>query len=88
MPKIPQAAMTFDGIEHWYKHTFEHLGWMVLAVGKGEKKKVEQYKESIARLLEVIDHVSQEYQDPDRLHDLDVLKMHVEYLWDFVNKSL
>src|SRR5579883_3107468 len=85
---LPQLANTFDGIEHWFEHTFEHLGWMVLAAGKGQHKKVELYKESIERLLETIHHVSQEYRDHDRLHDLNVLRINTEYLLDFVNSNL
>lgn len=76
------------GINHWHKHMFEKLGWMVLAKAKGYKEKIVQYKHGLKHLLETIDHVSAEYKDHNRKHDLNVLRMNVVELHDFVMKHL
>ena len=81
-------ANTMHGLQHWYKSTFEKLGWMVLAKEKGYDFKIVTYKRSIQHLLKSIDHVSSEYKDADRKHDLNVLKMNTECLWAFVQRSL
>jgi hypothetical protein len=83
---LPEFASTLYGIQHWYKHVFEHLGWMVLAAGKGQHGKIEQYKKSIERLIQTIDHVSAEYKDGDRKHDLNVMRMNTVFLLDFVTE--
>jgi hypothetical protein len=82
--KLPELASTFSTIENWYKHIFEKMGWIVLAAGKGHEQKVQGYKKEISQLIKVIDHVSQEYTDNDRLHDMNVMRMNVEYLQLFV----
>ena len=84
--KLPQLANTLHGIEEWYSHIFKHLGWIVLAAGKGNTKKVDAYKHSLEQFVEVVDHVASEYEDPDRLHDMNVMKMHVEYLLSFLDE--
>jgi hypothetical protein len=67
---------------------FEKLGWMVLAKAKGYTEKVSLYKKSIGYLIETIDHVMAEYEDHNRKHDLDVLKMNAKCLQRYVTKHL
>lgn len=86
--KLPEYAATFRGLHHWYDAKFEKLGWMVLAKAKGHTEKVTAYKTGINRLLKSIAHVSSEYQDPDRKHDLAVLHMNTLELKHFVEKTL
>ena len=85
---LPKHSATMHGINHWHKHMFEKLGWMVLAKAKGYKEKIVQYKHGLKHLLETIDHVSAEYKDHNRKHDLNVLRMNVVELHDFVMKHL
>ena len=81
-------ASTMKGIHHWHIRTFEKLGWMVLAKAKGYDYKVEAYKKSIDHLLKTINHVEAEYENHNRKHDLNVLRMNVECLRDYVRKHL
>ena len=80
-----QGVPTIEGIYEWYKHLFEHLGWMILAKQRGYHDKLFEYKNSIQRLLEAIEHRSKMLHDKDIkkdfeiLHDnLSVLKKHAE----------
>jgi hypothetical protein len=81
-------ANTMAGLHEWYEKKFEKLGWMVLAKEKGYDYKISNYKKGIHHLLESIEHVMAEYEDPDRVHDLEVLHMNVKCLEDFVMKHL
>jgi hypothetical protein len=86
--RLPMHASTMKGIYHWHTRMFEKLGWMVLAKAKGYDFKVEAYKKSIDHLLKTIDHVSAEYVNQNRKHDLNVLRMNTVCLQDFVRKHL
>ncbi len=85
---LPMYASTMKGIQHWHVRTFEKLGWMVLAKAKGYNYKVDAYKKSIENLLKTIDHVSAEYENHNRKHDLNVIRMNVKCLQDYVQKHL
>lgn len=85
---LPMHANTMDCIQDWYNKVFKKLGWMVLAQAKGYDYKIVSYKKSILNLLESIEHVMSEYEDPDRVHDLEVLHMNVKVLHEFVMKHL
>lgn len=85
---LPRLASTMHGVQKWYKHMSQKLGWMVIARGKGYDDKVAMYKKSLSHLLETIDHIAEEYTDADRLHDLNVIRMDAEYLYDYVLKNL
>ena len=65
---------------------FEKVGWMVLWKAKGVDHRIASYKKNIQHLIDSIKHVSAEYKDPDRKHDLAVLQMNAETLRDFVMK--
>ena len=41
-------AATMDGLNHWHKHAFEKLGWMVLAYNRMSENKF------ILKLLSII----------------------------------
>ncbi len=85
---LPMHASTMKGIHHWHTRMFEKLGWMVLAKEKGYGYKVDTYKKSLDHLVKTIDHVSAEYENRNRKHDLRVLRMNVVCLQDFVKKHL
>ena len=80
MRSLPENAATFHGLHHWHKEIFEKLGWMVLAKAKGMDYKISVYKKSIDHLIKSIKHVSAEYEEADRKHDLNVLLMQAECL--------
>ena len=85
---LPMYAATMQGIQKWHIRTFEKLGWMVLAKAKGYSYKIDTYKKSIESLLKTIDHVSAEYENHNRIHDLKVMRMNVKYLQDYVENNL
>jgi hypothetical protein len=84
---LPKYTGTFYGLHRWYKRIFEKVGWLVLAKAKGYTGKIEEYKRGIARFLKTVDHVSGEYSNVDRKHDLNVLKMNMLALQGFVNRT-
>jgi hypothetical protein len=88
LSKLPENAATFHGLHDWHQAMFEKLGWMVLSKAKGMNYKVEAYKKSLDRLIASIKHVSSEYTEADRKHDLAVLLMHAECLREFIRKHL
>lgn len=81
---LPELASTFRSVQRWYEHVFTHLGWMILAAGKGNPGKIDNYINGIEHLLATIDHLMKEYENDDRLHDLNVMRMNTEFLLDFV----
>ena len=52
--KISKCAhnTTFDGLQKWYRSSFEQLGWMILALKFGYKDKVQVYKQNTLMLRE------------------------------------
>lgn len=81
-----ENAVTLQGLEHWFNGLSEKLGWMVIAKAKGMDYKVTSYKKSINRLVAAIKRVSNEYEEHDRKHDLNVLLLYVECLKSTVDK--
>ena len=85
---LPMYMATMAHINHWHNSMFEKLGWMTLAKAKGYDYKISAYKKSVDNLHKTILHVMKEYQDPDRLHDLNVLRLDVECLQGTIKKLL
>ena len=51
---VPKDEITFHGLHGWYKHIFEHLGWMVLCSRKNTcKTKRIAYVMSIDKYMEM-----------------------------------
>ena len=86
--RLPKHSSTMYGINHWYKHVFEQLGWMILAKAKGYDTKIAAYKMSVTNLIASIKHVMAEYENHDRKHDLKVILMHTELLGEKMTKVL
>ena len=78
--KLPQYSMTKHALQIWYKSMFEKLGWMILAKAKDHEYKISCYKRSVKELIK--------HADPDRLHDINVIKMNAVFLDKFVTKHL
>lgn len=75
---------TFSGLQEWYNHKFEKLGWMILAKDKGMNDKIMEYIHSVNRLEESIQYKLKNTKDVDRkydlnimLHNVGVLKQHI-----------
>ena len=55
MADSEQNHSTLHGLDHWFKYTFEKLGWVVLAIHKNKDEshsdKVKAYKSSVKRLI-------------------------------------
>jgi predicted ATP-binding protein involved in virulence len=85
--KGPAADVTFHGIELWYKHKFEHLGWMLLAKRDGYTDKVMAYKNSTLRLRDTIDRKIRKVHDKDKKADLVIMKNNVELLIEHSDKD-
>ena len=64
---------TFYGIHKWSKHTFEKLGWMVLAHNEGNKLKIKVYMNCIYELQELIEKKIKSVEEKDRKDDLEIL---------------
>jgi hypothetical protein len=86
--RLPRLIATFHGLQGWYQYLFEKLGWIVEAKAMGNTGKIAEYKRSIRRFLEVVKHVHNEYEGHNNKHDLNVLRMKVEVLQDYVNKHI
>ena len=85
---LPMHMTTYHHVECWHKCMFEKLGWMTLAKAKGYDYKISTYKKNIDHLHKTILHLMKEYKDPDRLHDLNVLRINVECLKTTADKCL
>ena len=85
--KLPMLASTLHGLHRWHDSLFEKVGYMVLAKAKGRTQKIVSFKASIDYFLKSVDHVSKEYQNQNKKHDLNVLRMNMMELKDFVNRN-
>jgi hypothetical protein len=86
--RIPRNSATMPALNHWYKSLAEKLGWIILSQAKGLEYKVTAYKKSIDHFLRSAKHVSTEYENHNRKHDINVMILNIEVLRDFVNKKL
>lgn len=89
-PTGPSAGCdsTFDGLHHWFKHVFEHLGWMILAKERGMNDKTMVYKNSIKRLKESIEYKIKQIHDKDKKEDLKIMWHNVNTLMKHAEMDL
>ena len=71
---------TIHQLEHWTKKLFEHYGWILLADEHGKEIKVLAYLESIDELIRHLELALEEYEDHDKLLDVEALLHKVEIL--------
>jgi len=91
---------TRQSLHHWFKHLFEHLGWMVLCKSRSVdesnseqertlcKNKVELYCDEITGFLIALDEKKATLVDVDSKNDLDVLSKEAKILKKFVSATL
>lgn len=81
-------SATMHGLNHWHKHMFEHLGWMILAKEKyNTPDKIATYKKSIDRLKEAIECKINTVEDKDKKADLQILWDNIMILKKHVEKD-
>lgn len=78
---------TYIGLNIWFKHAFENLGWMVLAKSHGHMDKVVVYKNSLNHLKDAIEQRIHFMKDKDKKEDLGILHRDVIVLIEHVNKD-
>lgn len=71
---------TFHGIQKWYVHMFEKLGWIVLTNEHGNKQKVDCYLNSVERLQKAISEKIRTVKCEDKKTDLTIMKNNVDIL--------
>jgi hypothetical protein len=78
---------TFHGLNHWYKHVFEELGWIVLAKHHGCMDKVYAYKASLQHLKYALECRIKTMHDVDKKQDLNTMCNDVICLMDHVHQD-
>lgn len=79
---------TSMGLNEWYKHMFEKLGWMVLAKSYGDMNdKIVSYKYSLMRLKNKIKCKMDGIHDPDKRDDLHIMLRNVNILISHVARN-
>jgi len=90
---------TRHGLENWYHHEFEHLGWMVLAKRESVEsespelrqhmaEKVKMYCSGIKNLLMAIKEKMDKVTEADEKSDLAILYKNTESLKQFASATL
>ena len=87
--KISKCAhnTTFDGLQKWYRSSFEQLGWMILALKFGYKDKVQVYKQNTLMLRDCLAKKYKKMTDHDKKEDVKIMLNNVEILIKHVNKD-
>lgn len=75
-------------LHSWMKHSFQKLGWMVIAKENGNLLQVEAYKDSLKRLEGKISEKLEKVKDSDKKGDLKEMLTYVKILRKFVKKNI
>ena len=78
---------TMAGLQHWFTHLFEQLGWMVLAQKYGYTDKIKVYKKSIERMQCSLEKKMKTMQNEDDKRDLKIMHENIRLLQEHVNKD-
>ena len=79
---------TFHGLQHWSKHMFEQLGWMILAKKHGLMDKIHAYKNSLQRLKWSMENKMNTMKDSDKKNDLEIMHKNLLCLIEHAEKDL
>ena len=86
-PNTDFVATTFDGLQNWLKHEYEHLGWNTLSVVKGNSAKALAYLESLEKLGTAIqERKTLESSNLVVMRDLSVLEWKLTQLKEMTTK--
>ena len=81
MDNIIMENVTLDGLEHWLKHQYEHLGWVALTLESGHPEKAYAFANSLDRLEKAIgERRSIETHCKQTLRDFEVLQYKLDKL--------
>ncbi len=92
-------AVTYECLQHWHKHKFEKLGWMVLALKEMQtnedpevkehmSNKINNYLQSLNALAKSIAEKITTVNDIDRKNDLMILQQNTQTLLKFAKATL
>ena len=89
MPKTKRACAeaTVAGLQHWFTHVFEQLGWMILAHKYGYTDKINTYKKSIDRMQCALEKKIGSTHDSDVKKDLMIMLENSRALKEHVHKD-
>lgn len=88
-PYVCSNPATFMGLNQWYKHMFEKLGWMILAKSYGDMDdKIISYTHSLYRLKDKIKCKIDAMTDLDKRDDLVIMLRNVNILIRHAQKDL
>lgn len=79
---------TYAGLEKWFVHCFEKLGWILLAVEYKRIHAVEAYLECVENLVQEIQEKHASTVDIDRKADLENLLFNAKILHKYVKKHI
>jgi len=85
--KMDVRAATMQGLNRWYVHMFEELGWMILAKNKGYTDKTQTYKNSIQRLKNSLENKLHSVHEHDRKEDIKIMLNNLNVLIEHVDKD-
>ena len=75
---MASKPVTIHGLDKWYNHCFEKLGWMIL--NKSNILKINSYAQSVRDLHASISLKHSTIQNLDVKEDLRIMKMNVSEL--------
>lgn len=79
--------VTLDGLQHWLKHEYQHLGWMALALSMNHPEKPYAYYMSLNRLEKAIkERICIDNSNAQVARDFVVLSENLTRLKDFAKK--
>ena len=86
--KMPDQY-TVKRLQCWFRSLFEKYGWMILSLNyKGNKVKIDNYKESLKRLSSAFGEKIKNVTDADVKQDLEIMAEHVSVLIKHAEKHL
>lgn len=85
--QLTYVPATLDGLHHWLKHEYEHLGWMALSIKKGIPARAYAFTQSLEKLGKAIqERKALDSSNPHVTRDLEVLDYKLKNLVEFSKK--
>lgn len=80
--------VTMHGLNHWYDHLFEKLGWMILAKNNGMSDKTAMYITSLKRFKNALEYKLKHTKSPDHKEDIRIMHQNICVLCEHAEKDL